>query len=557
MEKSPAGSSEAAQGAIRSRRQLRGSRANVRPASEAELAAEALADPTGSIPVISAAQAAPAVERPGHGAHRKAGPPVGSLEDAIGQDGQPAAPAQADAAQPGATAQLDVVAQQEVAAAPAQPAPPAAAPAASQQPRVGGGSRTRTGFFAPVSAESLAGQSAQAEQSAPAAAASAAPAEQPALPAAAPVSADAGDLLSGGQRPRKRSRKFRSLIVFVVVVLALAGLGYGATVAFRSLMSAGSSSQPTDFPGPGTGEVMVTVPEGATGRDIAQALVDARVTADLARTIAVLANHPQATSIQPGTYKLKMEMRTDAAVAALLDPGSRAESGLTIPEGYTLPQVKDRLVEIGGFTLAEVEAAMLDTDALGLPKAAGGSLEGWLAPATYDVGPSDTPKDLLAEMVALQVKRLGEAGVKEADYQTILIKASILEREVNIDEYLPKVARVIENRLADTAGETRGLLQMDSSVLYGLGIVGGVPTQEQLAIDTPYNLYIHPGLPPTPIANPGERAIEMALNPEPGAWLYFVTINLDTGETRFASTLAEHEENVKLYRKYCETSDRC
>lgn len=370
----------------------------------------------------------------------------------------------------------------------------------------------------------------------------------------------ASPLLPGSSRPQNQKRKKRtgrSIVAFLVVVLALGGLGYFGGKMAMDFFNSKPSAAVTDFPGPGTGEVNVVIPEGASGAAIANVLVDAGVTADVERTIAVLANHPDATSIQPGTYRLKLQMRADAAVAALMDPANRADTGLTIPEGYVLTQVKTRLVEIGGFDAAEVEAAMKDTAALGLPESAKGDLEGWLAPATYEVGPSDTPATLLKQMVDLQKSRLQAAGVPEADFQTVLIKASILEREVNIDEYLPKVARVIENRLKDADGETRGLLQMDSSVLYGLGQIGGVPTPEQLAIDTPYNTYMHKGLPPGPIASPGERAIQVALAPAEGTWLYFVTINLDTGETRFASTLEEHQQNVNLYRAYCETSDRC
>ena len=131
----------------------------------------------------------------------------------------------------------------------------------------------------------------------------------------------------------------------------------------------------------------------------------------------------------------------------------------------------------------------------------------------------------------------------------MLTEASIVEREVNLPQYYGQVARVIENRIHDTA-QVGGLLQMDSTVLYGVGKVGGVPTRADLDNDNPYNTYLHPGLPPTAIGAPGEAALDAVINPPPGDWLYFVTVNLETGETKFASTLEEHNRYVAEFRQY-------
>lgn len=126
-----------------------------------------------------------------------------------------------------------------------------------------------------------------------------------------------------------------------------------------------------------------------------------------------------------------------------------------------------------------------------------------------------------------------------------------MEREVAFEEYMPQVARVIENRLTELTAETYGYLQMDSTVLYGVGKTGGVPTQADLEDDNPYNTYLYQGLPPTPIAVPSQAAIKAVVNPASGNWLYFVTVNLETGETLFAETLAEHNENVAIFSEYC------
>jgi len=155
-------------------------------------------------------------------------------------------------------------------------------------------------------------------------------------------------------------------------------------------------------------------------------------------------------------------------------------------------------------------------------------------------------------MVSQTVTRLKELKVPKEDYQKVLIKASIVEREVNKEQYYGQVARVIENRLTQTDGETHGLLQMDSTVQYGLGRDGGIPSEaENQDASNPYNTYVHQGLPPGPIGNPDEAAIKAVLNPPAGSWLYFVTVNLKTGETLFASTNEEQKANTKKLSDYC------
>ena len=296
------------------------------------------------------------------------------------------------------------------------------------------------------------------------------------------------------------------------------------------------------------------IPDGASGQEIGQILYDKGVVASVGAFADAYAANANSGNIQAGTYTLKTKMSAANAVAALLDPASQARR-LTIPEGFTQTQVKEKLVSTGGFTAAEVDAAFADTAGIGLPSAAGGHVEGWLAPDTYNISEGATATEVVAEMVSRTVSRLKSAGVAEADYETVLIKASIVEREAT-PTYYGQVARVIENRLADTAGDTQGKLGMDSTILYGLGRSGGMPTQAELDdASNPYNTRVHPGLPPTPIGSPGKETITAVLNPPAGSWLYFVTVNLDTGETRFASTYAEQQANEQLLQQYCAANE--
>ena len=261
-------------------------------------------------------------------------------------------------------------------------------------------------------------------------------------------------------------------------------------------------------------------------------------------------------SIRPGTYRLKLQMSAAGALAGLLDETNRVDSTITITSGQKMSEVKKRIVDIMGVTEEQVDAAFADTEAIGLPSEAGGNAEGWLLPGSYEVSEDDTTTTVIARMVKGTVDELDRLGVAPADRQTVLIKASIVDGEMNIDKYMPMVARVIENRLADTNGETKGYLGMDSTVLYGVGKTSGVPDQADLDNDNPYNTRLHAGLPPTPIGQPSEKAIKAVLDPAEGNWLYFVTVNLDTGETLFASTLEEQEKNREQFKAYCSANPK-
>ena len=167
-----------------------------------------------------------------------------------------------------------------------------------------------------------------------------------------------------------------------------------------------------------------------------------------------------------------------------------------------------------------------------LPDEAGGKFEGWLEPGSYSVQ-DKSAKDILKEMVTARVSKLDTLGVPDgSERERIMNIASIAESEAcNPDDY-GKVARVILNRIDQDMP-----LGMDSTVAYGFNTTGSKLTDEQLEDGSnPYNTRVNKGLPPTPISNPGDSAIQAAMNPPEGKWLYFVTTNLKTGETKFVET---------------------
>lgn len=349
---------------------------------------------------------------------------------------------------------------------------------------------------------------------------------------------------TAGKAARRRKRRRRTA-VFVVVALLLAGGAYVVVDFLAPLFHGGfSQSGVADYPGPGHGSAQVTVNPGETGTEIGAALVSARVVATQKAFTAAHTANPESASIQPGTYDLLLEMKAADAVTALLDPKRRVSYKVTVPEGLTAAQIYERVSAITTIPVAALKAAAADP-ATGLPAEAGGNIEGWLYPATYSFEPGSTPTSILAQMVAQTVSVLTTAGVPVDQREIVLIKASLVEREGRLPEDRPKIARAIENRLGREMK-----LDIDSSLAYGLGKSGTGLTLADKDSDSPFNLYKVTGLPPTPIASPGDASIAAVMNPAPGDWLFWVAVNLDTGETLFANNLADHNANVEKLREW-------
>lgn len=349
------------------------------------------------------------------------------------------------------------------------------------------------------------------------------------------------------RKKKKGAKRLRTAIILLVGLGLATAAGMWAVPLVKDLFD----TAPDDYPGPGAGEVIIEISSGSSGGDIADLLVDGGVVASREAALNALNSNVESSRIQAGAYSMLKEMNSEEAVAWLLLPSKRVEVSITVPEGFTYWQVYDRMVEIFGFDLDEVKEAAADTDALGLPAEAGGEIEGWLAPDTYMFMPSATPTDVLKRMVSQTVSNLNAAEVPADKWEETLNAASIVEKE-GLPEFFGEVARVISNRITLENTGVNGLLQMDSTVNYGLGINGGVPTREQIEEDTPWNTYIHPGLPKTPIGAPRLAAIQAVIDPPEGPWLYFVTVDLCTGETLFEEDYKKHQQNIELLREWRE-----
>jgi UPF0755 protein len=350
------------------------------------------------------------------------------------------------------------------------------------------------------------------------------------------------------KRPRRTGRALRRLVVLLVAVGLIGAAAFAAVSVLRPMVS-GLGSGTGDFPGPGSGSVQVTVNPGDSGRAIGTNLATLGVVKTAKAFADAVADNPAASGIQPGEYTMKLEMKASDAVAYLADPANRSVPTVTIPEGRWKSEVFAILSKASGKPVSDYETAAKDATALGLPASAKGNVEGYLFPSTYEFAKDSTPAQQLRTMVQKALATMTGLGITGDGVEQTVITASILEAEGRTTDDREKVARVLLNRIAANMP-----LQLDSTVSYGVQKRAITTTDAERADKNPYNTYVNPGLPPAPIGNPGQSSLEAAKNPAEGPWLYFVTVNPSTGETKFATTIAEHDQYVKEFQAWCQAN---
>jgi UPF0755 protein len=219
-----------------------------------------------------------------------------------------------------------------------------------------------------------------------------------------------------------------------------------------------------------------------------------------------------------------------------------------VPEGASIFEIAGRLEQAGLCTRQDfLDTAVSQTELIADLDPAAKSLEGYLFPNTYYFSRKATPHQIAAAMVKRFRAEATQLGLMENVHSVVTI-ASLIERETAIDAERPLVASVFQNRMAKNMP-----LMTDPSVIYGLELEGrwrGAIYQSDLAHDTPYNTYLHTGLPPGPVANPGLHSLRAAMAPAHTDYLYFVAAGTNAqGRSQFARTLEEHNRNVAGYRK--------
>jgi UPF0755 protein len=333
----------------------------------------------------------------------------------------------------------------------------------------------------------------------------------------------------------------RALTWFVVLLLLAAG---GAALAGRTVWS--RLHEP--YKGYEGAEQFVTIPPGAGAGEIRSRLLEAKVVRDDFTLRAALRWTGSARALKAGEYRFDREM-TAIEVVDKLANGDIYTRRITFPEGLTIAEMA-RLYEsrefgsAQDFIAASRNASLIrDLD----PEAT--DLEGYLFPETYAM-PRTTPAERLIAMMVDRFKTTYTAELQEnaraqgLTTRQVVTLASLVEKETGKADERPVVAAVYRNRMRIGMG-----MQADPTVVYALQKAGrydGNIRREDLAFDSPYNTYKYPGLPPGPIAAPGRASLEAALNPADADYLYFVSRN--DGSHVFATTLAEHNENVREYQ---------
>ena len=338
-------------------------------------------------------------------------------------------------------------------------------------------------------------------------------------------------------------KSVRSLAIKILLLIVFIAIGF---IGKSSLFSSQK-----DFPGPGKGSVTVTIETGNSLAQVANCLKDSGVVASVDYFLLLAQQNAQSQNIQPGSYKLHQEMPSQVVLDDLIAGNNRSENGIVIPEGKKATWIIKEVSNRTKIPLSQFQYEIDHPQNLGLPKYANGNVEGFLFPATYQFVDGTSAHDILRQMVSefltqsKAIKLEGKARALGMTPMEVLTAASLVQAESHPRDF-SKVAKVIDNRLSSAMK-----LQLDSTVNYGLGKSQVILTSRQLAIDTKYNTYIHEGLPPTPINNPGIQAIKAVLNPASGPWLFFITVNLDSQLTRFTDSYARFLEYKQDFLNYC------
>jgi len=373
------------------------------------------------------------------------------------------------------------------------------------------------------------------------------------------------------QRKRRIGRGFVLAMLIVVVV----GAVFLGSKLWHTLFSTGN-----DYSGDGVNDVVIQIHDGDSTTAIGKTLHEHKVVATVSAFVDAADGNAAISSIQPGFYKVRTEIPASNAVARLADPQNRVGK-LVIPEGRQLDDVRD--VKTGAVTdgifslVSRATCVNLDGDrhcvsvddlkksastvapsALSVPDwamnavTAQGSdhrrLEGLIAPGAWNIDPSAQPQDILSTLIGTSATQYAQGGLLDtakamnmSPYQ-ILTVGSLVQRESKPDDFA-KVARVIYNRLAENR-----TLEFDSTVNYPLDRIEVATTDSDRGQHTPWNTYVRPGLPATPICSPGQPALAAAEQPAQGDWLYFVTIDMQ-GTTLFTRDYEQHLANIELAKR--------
>ncbi len=334
----------------------------------------------------------------------------------------------------------------------------------------------------------------------------------------------------------------RNLLISIITVLALfIGGGVVVAVSYDSIRNYLSRFVIEDYNQEAGPETTITIVEGDDGAAVARKMLEADIVKSFDAVYREMLNAD--FTIYPGTYRFPTKLSGAQALRILIEGKNRVVNQVTIPEGMRIQQIIPLVSQALGIHEAELFDA-LSTQLVRVDERAP-SMEGYLFPATYTFDPNANAETVIATMVDRMEAELQSFGLELKDSHDLLSLAALIQAEGKHEEDFFKISRVFANRL-----EKGMLLQSDPTVKYRYQGEQSNFTDGVKDSSNPFNTYIYKGIPVGPVGNPGSLAIEAALRPADGNWLFFVAINLETGETVFSETLAEHERAAELYRQW-------
>jgi UPF0755 protein len=352
--------------------------------------------------------------------------------------------------------------------------------------------------------------------------------------------------MSKTRRPRRVWKVILGLLLALIILLG------GAAVYVWNGLQPAPAGKPVKF----------AIPAGIGTLGVAETLEKNGIIRNKDLFAVYLKYKKQGSRFQAGDYEMTPGLGLDEIIAKLNSGETVKEETLrfTVPEGYTLKQIADKLAEQKAVNadeflkLADQPAGMADVLAGALPAdpKIKHALEGYLFPETYEMKKGSTGLDILKRMAAEEKKKLdaipdfqNRLKARGLTVHQLLTVASLVEKEAAVEQERPLIAGVIYNRLQ--AGKR---LEIDATVQYALPVYKERLMEADLKTESPYNTYLHDGLPPGPIASPGLSSIEAALSPQPSKYMFYVTKKDGSRTHLFAETYQQHLKNIELSKKF-------
>ncbi len=333
--------------------------------------------------------------------------------------------------------------------------------------------------------------------------------------------------------------KILLLILLALVILAGTFAG-GAAYATYYIINPMGGDEP----------VRVDIPPGAYASDVGELLVRSRLVRDARLFRLTLRLTKSEKDLKPGTYFIDPNQNM-MEIINQLKTGHGKIHLVTIPEGLVLDQIARLLEKEGIITSQDFHEALRD-NTYRINGEEMESLEGYLLPDTYDFPRHFEADDVISTMVDDFNRRVvpiynekKKNMPRELTLHQVITLASMVEREAQVASERPKIAQVYFNRM-----DRNMRLECDATVQFALGKQKEVLTYRDLEVDSPYNTYLHPGLPPGPIASPGLDSVNAVLDPEPNPYLFYVRNDVkNDGSHVFGRNYSEHQENIRNYQR--------